>query len=101
MDVPRISTSQLASVKSGLYCVRALIRTEALTTDQGLRFRISDAEVPSRLDVVFEQFTGTMPWSVVEHDLRVPPQTRLLQVQVVRQASMKFDNKVGGTGSTT
>ena len=47
--------------------------------------------------MVFEQFTGSMPWSLVERDLTVPPQTRLLQIQVVRQASMRFDNKVGGT----
>lgn len=91
------AASQRAFLPSGPYHFRAFIRTEGLTTDQGLRFRISDAEVPSRMDVIFEQFTGTMPWSVVEHDLRVPPQTRLLQVQVVRQASMKFDNRVGGT----
>ena len=38
-----------------------------------------------------------MPWSPVEQDLAVPPQTKLLRVQVIRQPSMKFDNKVGGT----
>jgi tetratricopeptide (TPR) repeat protein len=92
-----VAASQLALVRSGLYRFQAFMRTEGLTTDQGVRFRISDAEVPARLDIVFEQFTGTRPWSVVDHDLAVPPQVRLLQVQVVRQASMKFDNKVGGT----
>ena len=68
-----------------------------LTTDQGLRFRISDAEVAARLDVVFGQYAGTTEWSGVEHDLAVPPQTKLLQIQMIRQPSMKFDNKVGGT----
>ena len=96
-DLDFAAASQLAFVQPGFYRFQAFIRTEGLTTDQGLRFRISDAERPVRLDVVFEHFTGTTPWSVVEHDLAVPPQTRLLQVQVVRQASMKFDNKVAGT----
>jgi hypothetical protein len=68
-----------------------------LTTDQGIRFRICDAELPARLDVIFGQFTGTTPWSPVEQDLAVPPQTKLLRVQVIRQPSMKFDNKVSGT----
>lgn len=27
----------------------------------------------------------------------VPLQTRLLQVQVIRQRSLRFDNKIGGT----
>ena len=91
------AASQLAFVKSGPYRFHASIRTEGLTTDQGIRFRICDAELPTRLDVIFGQFTGTMPWSPVEQDLAIPPQTKLVRVQVIRQPSMKFDNKVGGT----
>jgi tetratricopeptide (TPR) repeat protein len=91
------AASQLAFVQSGPYRFHASIRTEGLTTDQGIRFRICDAELPARLDVIFGQFTGTMPWSPVEQDLAVPPQTKLLRVQVIRQPSMKFDNKVSGT----
>jgi hypothetical protein len=91
------AASQLAFVKPGPYRFRAFIRSEGLTTDQGLRFRISDAEAPARLDVIFGQFTGTRPWSGVEHDFVVSPETRLLQVQVIRMPSLKFDNKVGGT----
>ena len=91
------AASQLALVRSGPQRFHASIRTEGMTTDQGIRFRICDAELPARLDVVFGQFTGTMPWSPVEQALAVPPQTRLLRVQVIRQPSMKFDNKVTGT----
>jgi tetratricopeptide (TPR) repeat protein len=89
--------SQLAFVRPGTYRFHAFIRTEALTTDQGIRFRISDAEVPIRLDEVFGQFTGSSPWSSVEHDLVVAPNTRLLRIEVIRQPSMKFDNKIDGT----
>jgi hypothetical protein len=89
--------SQLAFVRPGIYRFQAFIRTQAVTTDQGIRFRISDAEVPARLDEVFGQFTGSSPWSKVEHDLVVAPNTRLLRIEVVRRPSMKFDNKVDGT----
>jgi hypothetical protein len=89
--------SQLAFVRPGTYRFHAFVRTEALTTDQGIRFRISDAEMPARLDEVFGQFTGSSPWSSVDHDLVVAPNTRLLRVEVIRQPSMKFDNKVEGT----
>jgi len=91
------AASQLAFVRPGTYRFHALIHTEALTTDQGIRFRISDAEVPARLDEVFGQFTGSSPWSSVDYDLLVPPKTRLLRIEVIRQPSMKFDNKVNGT----
>ncbi len=91
------AVSQLAFVRPGTYRFHAFIRTEALTTDQGIRFRLSDAEVPTRLDEVFGQFTGSSPWSSVEHDLVVAPKTRLLRIEVIRQPSLKFDNKIGGT----
>lgn len=92
-----VAASQMALVTPGPYRLRASIRTERLTTDQGIRFRISDAELPARLNVIFGQFKGTMPWSSVEQDFTVPPLTRLLRVEVIRQPSMRFDNKVGGT----
>ena len=91
------AASQLAFVKPGPYRLRASIRTEGLTTDQGIRLRICDAESPARLDVVFGQFDGTTPWSPAEQDFAVPPHTKLLRVQVIRQPSMRFDNKVSGT----
>ena len=90
------AASQLAFVTPGPYRLHASIRTEGLTTDHGIRFRISDAELLARLDVIFGQFNGTMPWSPVEQDLAVPSQTKLLRVQVIRQPSVKFDNKVSG-----
>jgi len=100
-QAPRISGSRLlrsqTSVTPGPYRFRAFIRTEGLTTDQGIRFRVSDAEVPARLDVILGQFTGTKPWSDIEQELVIPPATRLLQVQVVRESLMRFDNKVAGT----
>jgi tetratricopeptide (TPR) repeat protein len=91
------ATSQLAFVSPGPYRFHAFVRTAAITTDEGIRFRISDAEAPARLDEVFGQFTGSSSWSSLDHDLVVAPETRLLRIEVVRQPSMKFDNKVAGT----
>jgi tetratricopeptide (TPR) repeat protein len=91
------AASQLAFVRPGTYRFHAFIRTEILTTDQGIRFRISDAEEAARLDEVFGQFIGSCAWSSVDHNLVVTPKTRLLRIEVIRQPSMKFDNKVGGT----
>ena len=91
------AASQITLLAPGHYRLHAFIRTEGLTTDQGIRFRVSDAEVPEHLGTIIGQFTGTRPWSDIEYAVIVPPGTRLLEVQVIRQRSLKFDNKIGGT----
>ena len=96
-NVDFAAASQVAFVRSGSYHFHASMRTEGLTTDQGIRFHIYDAELPARSDVIIGQFKGTTPWSPVEQDFTLPPQTKLLRVQIIRQPSMKFDNKIMGT----
>jgi hypothetical protein len=91
------AASKHVFVRPGTVRFRARIRTDGVTTDQGIRFRIFDAEAPARLNLTFGQFTGTNPWSDVQQDLVVPPQTRLLQIQVIREPSLRFDNRVGGS----
>jgi hypothetical protein len=89
--------SQMAVLKPGAYRFQACVRTDSVTTDQGIRFRIVDAEAPARLDLTTGQFTGTTAWTRIKQRFVVPRGTRIVQVQVVRQESMKIDNKVGGT----
>ena len=89
--------SQMAVLPPGAYRFQACVRTDSITTDEGIRFRIVDAEAPARLDLKTGQFTGTTAWTRIEQRLVVPQKTRMVQVQVVRQPSMNFDNKVGGT----
>jgi hypothetical protein len=89
--------SQTAVVEPGLYRFRAFVKTDDITTDQGVRFRIADAVSSERLEVITQGFTRTRDWTEVERPVRVPAGTRLVTVQVVRQASMKFDNKIRGT----
>src|SRR2546427_13044195 len=87
----------MAVVKPGSYLFRAQVRTEGITTDQGVGFRISDAESSARLDIKTENLVGTSDWKKVEARFLVPPQTRLIRLQVIRQPSWKFDNKISGT----
>jgi ATP-dependent DNA ligase len=47
--------------------------------------------------LILGQFNGTKPWTDVEADVVIPSGTRLLQVQAIRQRSLRFDNKIGGT----
>src|SRR5881397_1254392 len=89
--------SQMAVVKPGSYLFRAQVRTEGITTDEGVGFRIFDAESSARLDIRTENLVGTSGWRKVEERFRVPEQTRAVQIQMVRQPSWKFDNRISGT----
>jgi hypothetical protein len=89
--------SQMAVVEPGSYRFRALMHTEAITTDEGVGFRIVDAEDPQRLDIATERLTGTQRWRDVEQKFQVPERTRLLEIEIYRKPSLKFDNKISGT----
>ncbi len=89
--------SQRTVIRPGIYRFEAWVRTEEITTDQGIGWRIFDAESPSRLNLVFENRVGTAAWTKLEKTFLIPPETRLLEVQLVRRSSLKFDNKISGT----
>ena len=91
-------TVQKTSVPHGTYRFSAYIRTQGITTDKGVAFRIFDAEDSTNLNARTEQFVGTTPrWTRVERTVRVPAATKLLEVQVIREPTLKFDNRVSGT----
>jgi hypothetical protein len=89
--------TQLAWVKPGPYVFAASIRTGDLTTDQGIRFRLFDAVSRARLEITTGQFNGTNDWRQLRLPVQIPAGTNLLAVQIVRDSSQKFDNKITGT----
>jgi len=90
-------TAQMVWVTPGTCRFTAQVRTAGITTDQGIQFRILDAEAPARLDLTTAQLQGTHPWMRLERTFQVPAQTHLLAVQVLRRPSLKLDNKITGT----
>ena len=88
---------QKVVVNPGRMRFRAAIRARGLTSDQGVGFRIYDAERPSRVDQRTKTVSGTCYWKTLEIKISVPRHSRLLQIQLVRQPSSKFDNKLAGT----
>jgi hypothetical protein len=87
--------TQFVVVRPGCLRFRAGLRTENITTDEGVRFRISDEH--GRLDVVTEDARETSDWRRIEKLVRAPEGVRRVRVQVIRKPSQKFDNKLGGT----
>ena len=88
---------QKVVVHPGRMRFRAAVRARGLTSDRGVGFRIYDAERRSRLDLRTKTVSGTCDWKTLEISFAVPRQSRLLQVQLVRQPSTKFDNKLAGS----
>ncbi len=81
----------------GHWQLKAYLKTEQITTDEGVALHLFDAEQPSRLDVHIDSLTGSNPWTHVVRDFQVGPDTKILRLELMRQASMKFDNKISGS----
>lgn len=89
--------SQHVFLQPGTYRFQAFIRTAGITTDQGVALRVFDAEEPNRLSIETEGVTGTTEWKKLEKSLVVRNPTRLVEIQVIRHSSLKFDSLIGGT----
>ena len=84
-------------VQPGRYRFGVYIRTEGITTDQGVGFQILAADGSSGLNVRTEPLLGTKEWTLLERNFIVPPRTRLLEIRAFRRQSRKFDSKISGT----
>jgi len=88
---------QRAYAMPGQYRFEAYLKSQELTTDQGISLRIFDTTGASRLDVKTEPLLGTHDWTKVSLNLCVPSNNKSLVVSVVRQPSLKFDKLIKGT----
>jgi len=79
------------------YTFSAYLRTEALSTNSGIRFRVFDPRHSGEINLVTAELLKTNPWTRQEYDVLTGPQTHLLGVQLVRAPSQKLDNKLSGT----
>jgi hypothetical protein len=78
------------------YHFHAALKTEAITTENGVSFLITDPNHRA-IQMQTENFTGTHAWTPVDVDLATPPVTHFLLVQLRRSQSRLFENKLGGT----
>jgi hypothetical protein len=78
------------------YRFHAFMRTEAITTESGLRFQITDPNHVGALNITTENFMGSRPWTSVDADLTTGPATHFLLVRLFRDPSRLFENKLEG-----
>lgn len=88
--------AQQTVLKPGKWRLLAFIRTDALTTDQGVSLRLYDALQPQHLDVRTYPLTGTHDWTKVERVFTTRAKTTLVQIEIMRQPSLKIDSKIAG-----
>jgi len=79
------------------YHFRASMRTQQITTENGVRFSITDPNHANALNVLTENMTGSRQWTTVEADFVTGPGTHFVLVRLVREPSRLFDNKLSGT----
>ena len=90
--------SQLVLVSPGTrYHFQGFLRTDQIATESGMRFEILDAKNPKDLDVLTQNETGTVPWTLEELDFVTGPQTHVITVRVARKPSERLDNKIRGS----
>lgn len=84
-------------LRPGRYRFQAYVRTQELSTDEGLSFQLSDPAAPSRLGFKTTPALGSSGWKPVEHTFEVPPGTGLLELRLVRRPSLRLVNLLHGT----
>ena len=90
--------SQVVAVQpSTAYHFHALIRTEEISTDSGMRFLLTDLRHPSEPSLTSDNLTGTHPWTNIDADFKTGPVTHLLLVRLHREPSRLFENRLSGT----
>ncbi len=92
-NITAIGISQGVWLPPGRYRLRALVKTDRITTREGVALSVSGNGV----EVITESRVGTSDWAAVEREFDVPPDAGLLQLKVVRPRSFRFDNQIAGT----
>jgi tetratricopeptide (TPR) repeat protein len=81
----------------GRYKFSAMVKTDHVTTDEGMRLHISDHANQSKLNLWTDTAVGTQDWKRIEKQFDVPEGIKLIRLEIARTSSTIFDNKIGGT----
>src|ERR671922_725013 len=78
------------------YHFSAWLRTQAITTEQGIRFQLRAIGTQDTATVVTNDLRGTQPWTKVETSWTSGKNVQEMQVCVARLPSQEFDDKIQG-----
>lgn len=87
---------QFATVNPGCYRFSAEMSAQGLTTDQRPFFHILDVADPARFSAQTPLLNGLVTRSWISLDFEVSPATKAIKIELERQPSRHFDNKING-----
>jgi O-antigen ligase len=96
-NVAEIGVSQHTLLPAARYRLRAWVKTQSVSTDQGIAFRVEQPSSTRRLELRTDALLGTQDWTLLTLDFDSHSDTALTRVSLVRRPSLKFDNRVRGT----
>ena len=73
------------------------MRTQDVSTDQGVVFAMTADGPPKLLNLTTRSLRGTNDWTLIEQLFDAPPDGGLVRVSLTRQRSFRFDNLLRGT----
>ncbi|HEY3456995.1 MAG TPA: tetratricopeptide repeat protein [Bryobacteraceae bacterium] len=85
---------QQAVLTKGRWHLEAFVRTEGITTDQGIGLRVF--QPAGALDSKTEFLRGSLDWTKIEQTFEIAQESAVVQVEPIRDASLKFDSKIAG-----
>ncbi|HKQ87514.1 MAG TPA: tetratricopeptide repeat protein [Candidatus Acidoferrales bacterium] len=88
---------QYVAVEPGrTYHFHAAIRTSEISTESGMRFLVDDP-FHGGMNLQSPNLTGTHRWTNVDFDVATTPRTHFLVIELFRDPSKRFDNKLSGS----
>jgi len=97
-NVTRAGASQTLVVPPGAYRFQAWLRSEKLTTDQGVFVRLRPRSADSGTEAQTPALLGSNEWRSAVAEIRVRgPQPAVYELEVARNPSLKFDRLLGGS----
>jgi tetratricopeptide (TPR) repeat protein len=89
--------SQRVWLDPGRYRLSGWVRTNGLTTDQGVGLRLTVAGNAASPDVSTPAIAGSREWTQLSAEFTLRAPARLARVEIFRHPSEKFDNRPHGT----
>ena len=87
---------EVAVQPSTTYDFSAWVKTQSITTEQGIRFQLRPIGTPDAATVATSDLRGTHPWTKIETSWTSGRNVQEMQVCVARLPSQEFDDKIQG-----
>jgi hypothetical protein len=84
-------------IKPGRYRLEGYVRTVAITSDEGIRLRVTGSSRTKNMKAETGAVSGTEGWKRLETEFDVPAEIRSVELQVARRKSIRIDNQLSGT----